>query len=106
MSCAKCGRRLHVVYAGRTHRPVYRCDNPNLLLGKKRCFTFGGARAETLIVSAVLEAVTPLAIEAALQAQIYMTKVEEDRRQLLELELKQAEYDATLAERRYAACVT
>lgn len=104
MSCAKCGRRLHVVYAGRTHRPVYRCDNPNLLLGQKRCFTFGGARAETLIVSAVLEAVAPLAIEAALQAQIYMTKAEEDRRQLLELELKQAEYDATLAERRYAAC--
>ena len=51
-----------------------------------------------------MEAVAPLAIEAALQAQIYMTKVEEDRRQLLELELKQAEYDTTLAERRYAAC--
>ena len=104
MSCARCGRRLHVVYAGRTHRPVYRCDNPNLLLGRKRCFTFGGARAETLIAGALLEAVAPLAIDAALEAQVYVTRAEEDRRQLLELELKQAQYDATLAERRYAAC--
>ncbi len=104
MSCARCGRRLHVVYAGRTHRPVYRCDNPNLLLGRKRCFTFGGARAEKLIVSAVLDAVAPLAIDAALEAQICVTKAEEDRRRLLELELKQAQYDAKLAERRYAAC--
>ncbi len=104
MSCARCGRRLHVVYAGRTHRPVYRCDNPNLLLGHKRCFTFGGARAEKLIVGAVLEAVAPLAIDAALEAQICVTKTEEERRQLLELELKQVQYDATLAERRYAAC--
>jgi excisionase family DNA binding protein len=104
MSCARCGRRLHVVYAGRTHRPVYRCDNPNLLLGHKRCFTFGGARAEQLIVEAILEAVAPMAIDAALEAQLCVTKAEEDRRQLLQLELKQAQYDATLAERRYAAC--
>ena len=104
MSCARCGRRLHVVYAGRTHRPVYRCDNPNLLLGHKRCFTFGGARAENLIVSAALDAVAPLAIDAALEAQISVSQAQEDRCQLLDLELKQAQYDATLAERRYAAC--
>ena len=104
MCCARCGRRLHVVYAGRTHRPVYRCDNPNLLLGQRRCFTFGGARAEKLIVSAALDAVAPLAIDAATEAQVSVSKAQEDRWQLLELELKQARYDATLAERRYAAC--
>ena len=65
MSCARCGRRLHVVYTGRTPRPVYRCDNPNLLLGQKRCITFGGARVEQLVSDAILEAVSPLAIDAA-----------------------------------------
>ena len=29
-----CGRRLHVVYNGRYPRPVYRCDTPNLQLGR------------------------------------------------------------------------
>lgn len=104
MSCARCGRRLHVVYAGRTHRPVYRCDNPNLLLGRKRCLTFGGARAETLVTGAVLEAVSPLTVDAAVEAQNSVIKAQDDRRKLQELELEQARFDARLAERRYAAC--
>jgi len=76
MSCARCGRRLHVVYAGRKPRPVYRCDNPNLLLGHKRCFTFGGARAEKLVSAAVLDAVAPVAIDAAIEAQALMTRAQ------------------------------
>nr|WP_240722883.1 recombinase family protein [Poseidonocella sp. HB161398] len=104
LCCARCGRRLHVVYAGRKPRPVYRCDTPNLLLGQKRCITFGGLRAETLVTGAVLEAVAPLAIEAAAQARANLSQAMEDKRKVLEMELQQARYDASLAERRYAAC--
>ncbi len=104
MSCARCGRRLHVVYAGRKPRPVYRCDNPNLLLGHKRCITFGGARAEKLVSAAVLEAVAPFAIDAAIEAQTLMTRTQEQKLTVIELELSQAKYDASLAERRYASC--
>ena len=104
ISCARCGRRLHVVYTGRTPRPVYRCDTPNLLLGQKRCITFGGARAEKLVAAALLDAVAPLAIEAAIAAQSAMSKAAQDRRSVLELELQQARYEASLAERRYASC--
>ena len=104
MSCARCGRRLHVIYAGSKPRPVYRCDNPNLLLGRKRCITFGGARAEKLVAASVLEAVAPLAIDAAIEAQALMTKTQDERRSVIELELSQARYDASLAERRYASC--
>lgn len=104
ISCARCGRRLHVVYTGRTPRPVYRCDTPNLLLGQKRCITFGGARAEKLVAAALLDAVAPFAIEAAVVAQAAMSKAAQDRRSVLELELQQARYNASLAERRYASC--
>ena len=104
ISCARCGRRLRVVYTGRTHRPVYRCDTPNLLLGQKRCITFGGARVDKLVGSALLDAVAPFAIEAAVEAQSAMSKAAQDKRSVLELELQQARYDASLAERRYAAC--
>lgn len=104
MSCARCGRRLHVVYTGRKPRPVYRCDTPNLLLGQKRCVAFGGARADKLVSDAVLEAVAPLAIEASIAAQASMSKATEEKRAVLELELQQALYEASLAERRYASC--
>ncbi|MEO1464557.1 MAG: recombinase family protein, partial [Pseudomonadota bacterium] len=104
LSCARCGRRLCVVYTGRKPRPVYRCDTPNLLLGRKRCIVFGGARAEKLVTGAVLEAVAPLAIEASIAAQAAMSKAAEEKRGVLELELQQARYEASLAERRYASC--
>lgn len=104
LSYARCGRRLCVVYTGRKPRPVYRCDNPNLLLGRKRCIVFGGARAEKLVTGAVLEVVAPLAIEASIAAQAVMSKAAEEKRGVLELELQQARYEASLAERRYASC--
>ena len=45
-----------------------------------------------------------MAIEAALQAQRRHMEVQLDQRRIVELELQQARYEATLAERRYAAC--
>ena len=93
-----------MVYTGRKPRPVYRCDTPNLLLGRKRCVAFGGARADKLVADAVLEAVAPLAIEASIAAQAAMSKAAEEKRTVLELELQQARYEASLAERRYASC--
>ena len=102
--CARCGRRLKVVYNGRYPRPVYRCDNPNLLLGQKRCFSFGGKRIDKAIAAETLCAVAPMAIEAAMEAERMLRGEDQGRRRIAELELTQAQYDASLAERRYAAC--
>jgi DNA invertase Pin-like site-specific DNA recombinase len=102
--CARCGRRLNVVYAGRYPRPVYRCDRPNLQLGQRRCFGFGGKRIDETIAAEMLRAVAPMAIEAAREAERMLRDEGNDRRHIAELELQQAQYDASLAERRYAAC--
>ena len=67
--CARCGRRLNVVYTGRYPRPVYRCDRPNLQLGQRRCFGFGGKRIDATIAAEMLRAVAPMAIEAAKEAE-------------------------------------
>ncbi|GAC1603925.1 MAG: hypothetical protein NVS3B2_08860 [Ramlibacter sp.] len=105
LCCARCGRRLTVAYVGRGIRQaVYRCDRPNLQLGQSRCFTFGGRRPDEAIARELLRAVQPLAIEAALQAQRRYMEVQADQRRIWGLELQQARYEATLAERRYAAC--
>ena len=102
--CARCGRRLCVAYTGRYPRPVYRCDRPNLQLGQQRCFSFGGKRIDETIAAEMLRAVAPMAIEAAQEAGRMLRDQDKDRRRIAELELQQAQYDASLAERRYAAC--
>jgi DNA invertase Pin-like site-specific DNA recombinase len=104
ISCARCGRKVHVVYNGRIPRAVYRCDKPNLQLGQKRCFSFGAKRIDETIATEMLHAVAPMAIEAAKEAERLLKEEEHDWRRIGELELSQAQYDASLAERRYAAC--
>jgi DNA invertase Pin-like site-specific DNA recombinase len=102
--CARCGRRLSVVYTGRYPRPVYRCEQPNAQLGQQRCLSVAGKRIDETIAAEMLRAVAPMAIEAAEEAERMLKDEDQDRRRIAELELQQAQYDASLAERRYAAC--
>jgi DNA invertase Pin-like site-specific DNA recombinase len=105
LTCRRCGRRLTVSYSGRTPgQRVYRCDRPNLMLGQPRCLTFGGSRVEAALARELLRAVEPMAIEAALEAERMRMGSQDERRRAVELELQQARYEASLAERRYAAC--
>ena len=104
ISCARCGRRLSVVYTGRYPRALYRCDKPNLQLGQRRCFSLPGKRIDETIAADMLRALTPMAIAAAEEAERMLRDEDKDRRRIAELELQQATYDASLAERRYAAC--
>jgi excisionase family DNA binding protein len=105
MICGRCGRRLSVAYTGNPQsRPVYRCDKPNLMMGLPRCMTFGGPRIDAAIVGELMQAVEPMAIEAAFEAERMHQKQRDDQQRILDLELQQARYDASIAERRYAAC--
>ncbi len=105
LTCARCGRHLAVVYAGKAPgRPVYRCDRPNLMLGLARCLGFGGTRIDAAVAAELVRAVEPLAVEAALQAGRMHMESQTERSRIAELELQQARYEAGLAERRYAAC--
>jgi excisionase family DNA binding protein len=105
IACGRCGRRLPVVYTGRgAGYPVYRCDRPNQVLGLPRCLGFGGSRIDAAVAAEMLRAVEPLAIEAAREAERGHMKAEAERRRIAGLELQQARYEASLAERRYAAC--
>lgn len=88
----------------RSPLPVYRCDRPNLQLGQRRCISFGGKKVDDALAVEVLRAVAPMAVEAAMEAERMLSEQNLDRRRIAELELRQAQYDASLAERRYAAC--
>src|SRR3954452_22820932 len=94
-----------VSYSGRPPgQPAYRCDRPNLMLGLRRCFTFGGLRVDAAVARELLRAVEPMAVEAAQEAERMHKESQGEQRRIVELELQQARYEASLAERRYAAC--
>ncbi len=105
LTCGRCGRALSVAYAGRPPgRPTYRCDRAQTARGLDRCMTFGGSRVDAAIAAELLRVVEPMAIEAAREAERMHEDGEAERRRMAELDLQQARYDASLAERRYAAC--
>jgi excisionase family DNA binding protein len=103
--CGRCGRRLRVTYCGRPPgQPVYRCNLASQMVGSPRCLTFGGPRVEAAVVRELLRAVEPMAIEAALEAERMHMEGRSEQQRIVELDLQQARYEASLAERRYAAC--
>ena len=106
--CGRCGRRLTVNYTSRStggiSQPVYRCDRANVMLGQRRCMMFGGLRIDAAVVRQLIQAVEPMAIEAAVLAERRHMERQAEQRRIIELELQQARYEASLAERRYAAC--
>ena len=105
VTCGRCGRRLLVSYSGRgPGQPVYRCERMNLMLGLPRCLTFSGPRVDAAIAQELLRAAEPVAIEAALEAERLHMESQDEQRRIIDLELRQARYEASLAERRYAAC--
>ncbi len=102
--CGGCGCRLVVAYSGHYSSPIYRCERPHQMLGRPRCLTFGAKRIDIAVGHELLLAVAPMAIEAALYAEHRVMEQQSEQQRIVELELQQARYDASLAERRYAAC--
>lgn len=102
LRCGHCGRRMHVRYGGKGGRVTrYDCRGANINHGAGGCISFGGLRVDEAIEQEVLRVLTPGAIEAALEgAQQVADKATETRR-LLELELKEARYEAERARRQY-----
>ena len=103
--CGRCGRRLRATYCGRSPgHPVYRCNLSSQVVGLPRCLTFSGPRVDAAVAREILRAVEPMAIEAALEAERMHMESRSEQQRIVELELQQARYEASLAERRYAAC--
>ncbi len=104
LRCGHCGRRLHVAYSGSTGRvPRYSCRGAQLNHGAGSCLSFGGLRVDEAVEREVLRVVTPGAIEAALAAATQVDEVTAATRRALELELREARYEAERAQRQYDA---
>ena len=69
LRCRRCGRKLTVAYSGTTGRvPRYVCRGGRVERGSSSCLTIGGLCVARAVEAAVLEALQPAGIHAALEA--------------------------------------
>jgi DNA invertase Pin-like site-specific DNA recombinase len=105
LRCRRCGRMIHLNYAGPAPYkvPRYDCSDANRHHAESRCISFGGLAVDEAVAKEVLGAIEGNAIEAALAAAEQVEAQKRERRKSIELELEQARYEARLAARRYEA---
>jgi DNA invertase Pin-like site-specific DNA recombinase len=105
LRCGRCGRMLHVFYGmGGQHSHRYMCRRDAPIEGRDiRCVGIGGVRVDRAVGAAILTAVAPHAVEAALLAVERAKQAGEEVRRAVAQELEAAAYDSRLAARRYEA---
>ena len=104
LRCRRCGRKLHVGYSGTDGRvPRYYCRGAHLDHGTDWCISFGGLRADESVAQAVLEAIQPAGVQAAIDAWEQTAQEENQKRTALELALEKATYEVGRARRQYDA---
>ena len=102
--CGRCGRSLRVYYSGRYAAPGYHCTGSTLVNGRgEYCLRVGGRQIDAAVSGALLDALAPAGLEAALKAA---EQLESDHDAVLTQfrgEVERKQYEAQRAERRYRA---
>lgn len=102
LRCAHCGRKLTVAYGGNGGRvPRYCCHGDRGKRGSAACQTLGGGCVDQAVVDAVLEAIQPAGVQAALDARSQFDRQQDEKLKSLELGLEKARYEADRARRQY-----
>jgi hypothetical protein len=102
LRCGRCGRKLYVAYSGTTGRvPRYICHGGRVDRGSSSCLTIGGLRVDRAVEAAVLDAIQPAGVTAAVEALERLRSEHDFTRQALALALEKARYEAQRARRQY-----
>lgn len=104
--CARCGRKLKVHYQGRRghQSPAYHCPSSVLVENRGHwCLRVGGGKIDQAVAAALLAALTPAGVKAALRAAEALEQDHDAALAQWRLQVERAEYDAERAERRYRA---
>jgi len=104
--CGKCGKRMAATYHARrdgTLLPDYACRREGIATGTPPCQTICGAGIDNAVAALVLEQLTPLAIETALQVSAELAQRAVDADRIRATHVERARYAADAARRRYLA---
>lgn len=101
--CGACGQHMGVHYHMRRGRlkPDYVCQSRGLKNADKACQIVPGTRLDEAIGNLLLQTVSPLALEVALQVQQELEARASEIEQLRRQHVERARYEAELSKRRY-----
>jgi hypothetical protein len=100
--CGKCGQRMTIRYKyqkkGRVD-PVYLCQRHRIERWENSCQYIPGASIDEAISKLLLESVTPLTLDMALQVQKELENRFNEADKLRKQQVERAEYEANIARR-------
>jgi DNA invertase Pin-like site-specific DNA recombinase len=102
--CGKCGRRMTIKYHTRTAgdlHPTYVCQGVANDHSERSCQKIPGTSIDKAISELLLESMTPLALEVALNVQANLHTRLEEANLLRKKHVERAQYEAELARHRY-----
>src|SRR5262252_1561319 len=101
LRCGHCGRKMHVSYWGKSGTsPRYRCKG-TFDAGGTYCVMFGGAGVDRRFTQELLRVISPLGLQASLEAVEGRKQREHEQRQTLAHKLEQLQYEAQRAFEQY-----
>ena len=103
LRCGHCGRKLHVRYWGGTGTNARYLCKGDYSDGGQYCIGFGGGLVDRRLSQELLEAISPLGVEASLKAIEELGAGETAQRAALSRKLEQLEYEANKAFEQYDA---
>jgi hypothetical protein len=103
--CGRCGLRMTVRYHARGNQelPTYTCHRDGIENGRSACTLIPGHTLDQRIGQLLIDTLTPLAIEAALQVSAELRQRAAEADALRAAHVERARYHADLARRRYLA---
>ncbi len=101
LRCGRCGRRMQVRYWGRHGTAARYACKGDYDAGGAYCQAFGGGTIDRRFGQELLKVISPLGMEASLQAIETLRLGEDDRRQALRRQLQQLEYESRRAFEQY-----
>jgi DNA invertase Pin-like site-specific DNA recombinase len=104
--CGKCGKRMTVGYHTRRDAdlvPDYACQREGIATATPTCQAICGSQVDAAVAALVLEQLTPLAIETALQVSAELTQRAADADRIRATNVQRCEHAADAARRRYLA---
>ncbi|MDP2528122.1 MAG: recombinase family protein [Candidatus Palauibacterales bacterium] len=101
--CGRCGLRMTVRYnyPGGVPSPMYVCQRTRIQRGEPLCQSVPGTGVDEAVGRLLVEAVTPLSLEVALEVGEELSARAEEVDRLRRQHVERARYEAELAERRY-----
>lgn len=101
--CGRCGQRLMVSYSGRASCLRYQCARATIEYAAPLCQGLAGRPLDDLVVTQVLAALEPAALELSLAAADDLQQERARLHQVRRQELERAAYEAEQVQRQYDA---